>query len=135
MGGGGGEYAAAWTRELRASGNLFTPRTAEYRVWDGAVAAAGDAAGTAGGGTGRGYAAGLDPVLHHAGGYHTTAKKVPGAASISFDRRHVANRPGTARVESRAAYTPGTGQTAGSPSRAASKTPSPIHSHTPSSRH
>jgi hypothetical protein len=50
---GGGEYAAAWTRELRTSGRLFTPRTAEYRVWDGAVAAARDAEGTFGTSTGR----------------------------------------------------------------------------------
>lgn len=49
-GGGGGGGAAAWMRELRSSGNLFTPRTAEHRVWDGAVAATRDAAETSGAG-------------------------------------------------------------------------------------
>jgi hypothetical protein len=63
---------------------------------------------------GRGYAAGLDPVLHHAGVYHSMAKKRPGSSSISFERRLVVNRPGTARTESRVSMRPGTGRGADS---------------------
>lgn len=97
-GGPGGRHAAAaWMRELRASGSLFTPRTAEYRVWDGAVAVTRDAEDLRG--TGQGYASNLDPVLHH-GGFRSEARMRPGAASVSFAHRKVAH----ARPDSRMSH-------------------------------